>query len=125
MAPVANNKATALCAAGNNVLVDHWIQEPWWKEDLEAALTERTSTGSSPSAVHYIHVDCDLAELERREAARGDRVLGTSRWSKEHGTALQHGSGSAYDLRLNSGNQSTEQMVAAVVASMDSWGLLP
>ena len=31
---------TALCAAGNNVLADHWIQEPWWKADLEAALQE-------------------------------------------------------------------------------------
>lgn len=116
---------TALCAAGNNVLVDHWIQEPWWKADLAAALSESTTTGTPPSAVHYIHVDCGLAELERREGSRGDRVLGTSRWSKEHGTALQHGSGSTYELRLDSGNQSTEEMVAAVVANMVSWGLLP
>ena len=75
--------------------------------------------------MRYIHVDCDLAELERREGARGDRVLGTSRWSKEHGAALQHGAESTYALRLDSGAQTTEEMVAAAVASMASWGLLP
>ena len=118
-------RAQTLQSLHTNVLVDHWIQEPWWKADLAAALSESTTTGTPPSAVHYIHVDCGLAELERREGSRGDRVLGTSRWSKEHGTALQHGSGSTYELRLDSGNQSTEEMVAAVVANMVSWGLLP
>ena len=116
---------TALCSAGNNVLVDHWIQEPWWKADLDTALSESANAGSPPSTVRYIHVDCELAELERREGSRGDRVLGTSRWSKEHGAALQHGSVSEYELRLNSGKQSTDEMVTAVLTSMENWGLLP
>ena len=54
-------------------------------DDLEAALEEQP-----PLAVYFIHVDCELAELERRESSRGDRVLGTSRWSSEHGGALRH-----------------------------------
>lgn len=116
---------TALCSAGNNVLVDHWIQEPWWNTDFDAALSESARASGSPSVVRYIHVDCDLIELEQREGSRGDRVLGTSRWSKEHGDALKHGSGSQYDLCLDSGRQNTEEMVAAVLASMESWALLP
>ena len=55
-------------------------------DDLEAALEEQP-----PRAVYFIHVDCELGELERRESSRGDRVLGTSRWSSEHGGALRHG----------------------------------
>ena len=116
---------TALCAAGNNVLVDHWIQEPWWKADLDASLRESAAESAAPSAVRYIHVDCDLAELERREGSRGDRVLGTSRWSKEHGPSLKHGDGSEYELCLDSGKQTTEEMVSAVLGSMAEWELLP
>ena len=55
-------------------------------DDLQAALEEQP-----PRAVYFIHVDCELGELERRESSRGDRVLGTSRWSSEHGGALRHG----------------------------------
>lgn len=63
----------AMCGAGNNVLADHWMQEPWWRDDLTAAVQE-AGPAAGASAVHYIHVDCSLAELERRESSRGVRL---------------------------------------------------
>lgn len=107
----------AMCAAGNSLLVDHWLQEPWWAADLQEVGQACTA------AVIYIHVDCGLEELERREASRGDRVLGTARWSKEHCTSLRHGG--VWGLQLDSGSMSTEQMVAAVEAELVQRSLIP
>jgi len=55
-------------SAGNDVIVDHVLSEPWRREDLASQLT-------GLSAV-LVAVNCPLEELERREAARGDRPPG-------------------------------------------------
>ena len=112
----------AMCGAGNNLLVDHWIQEPWWGDDLRSAVAASQRQGHGPSSVYFVHVSAELSELERRERSRGDRVLGTSRWSHEHGDRLRHGEG--YALYLDSGGSSTEEMAAQVETAMQGWGLL-
>jgi chloramphenicol 3-O-phosphotransferase len=117
----------AMCGAGNNLLVDHWLQEPWWRDDLKAAIAEgqrRRQGQRGPSSVHFVHVSAAVAELERREKDRGDRVLGTSRWSSQHGEGLKHGD--SYALYLDSGRASTDEMAATVIPPFPSfvWALL-
>ncbi len=61
----------AYAAAGNNLIVEHIVETPAWMARLVAIL--------SPFDVFFVGVHCDLAELERREAARGDRPIGDAR----------------------------------------------
>jgi chloramphenicol 3-O phosphotransferase len=57
-----------LAAAGNNVIVDHVLSEPWRLRDcLELFPAEE---------VVLVGVRCPLPELERREMARADRPVG-------------------------------------------------
>ncbi|MEU5979035.1 AAA family ATPase [Streptomyces sp. NPDC047315] len=57
-----------MAAAGNNVVVDHVLSEPWRLADCLALFP--------PHRVVLVGVHCSLEELERREAARGDRPAG-------------------------------------------------
>lgn len=57
-----------MAAAGNNVVVDHIFSEPWRLRDCLALFP--------PRDVVLVGVRCPLAELERREQARGDRPWG-------------------------------------------------
>ncbi|MDT8911958.1 phosphotransferase-like protein [Amycolatopsis sp. PS_44_ISF1] len=58
----------ALASAGNDVIMDYPLSEPWRLEDLLDVLTGYDVT--------LAHVRCSAAELERRERVRGDRPLG-------------------------------------------------
>ncbi|MFG2222664.1 chloramphenicol phosphotransferase CPT family protein [Streptomyces sp. NPDC048644] len=57
-----------MAAAGNNVVVDHVLSEPWRLLDCLGLFTARD--------VVLVGVRCPLAELERRERERGDRPAG-------------------------------------------------
>lgn len=57
-----------MAAAGNNVVVDHVLSAEWRLLDCLALLDLRD--------VVFVGVRCPLAELERRERARGDRPAG-------------------------------------------------
>jgi chloramphenicol 3-O phosphotransferase len=61
----------AFAAAGNDLIVDHIIEVPAWREDLRRLL--------APHDVFLVGVQCDLDELDRREARRGDRKPGEGR----------------------------------------------
>jgi chloramphenicol 3-O phosphotransferase len=61
----------AFAGAGNDVIVDHVIETREWRERFDAVL--------SGCDVFLVGVHCPLEELERREAARGDRPLGDAR----------------------------------------------
>lgn len=61
----------AYAAAGNNLIVEHIVETPEWLARLAALL--------APFDVFFVGVHCELAELERREAARGDRPVGDAR----------------------------------------------
>ncbi|MFD6418373.1 chloramphenicol phosphotransferase CPT family protein [Streptomyces sp. NPDC060194] len=57
-----------MAAAGNAVVVDHVLSEPWRLSDCLDVL---------PAAdVFFVGVRCSLDEVVRREAARGDRESG-------------------------------------------------
>ena len=61
----------AYASAGNNLIVEHIVETPAWMARLVGIL--------SPFDVFFVGVHCTLAELERREAARGDRPIGDAR----------------------------------------------
>ncbi|MGH8931002.1 MAG: chloramphenicol phosphotransferase CPT family protein [Egibacteraceae bacterium] len=61
----------ALAAAGNDLLVDHLIEALDWRTELRGLL--------AGDDVFLVGVHCDLAEIDRREAARGDRRIGEGR----------------------------------------------
>lgn len=58
----------AFASAGNDLLVEHIIEEQSWAHDLTRLL--------SPFDVFWLGVHAPLEEIERREQARGDRTLG-------------------------------------------------
>ena len=62
---------SALAEAGNNLIVDHIIEQEQWLADLVRLL--------SPFDVFFVGVHCPLPELERRERHRGDRRPGEAR----------------------------------------------
>ena len=61
----------ALAEAGNNLIVDHIIEQEQWMPDLIRLL--------APFDVFLVGVHCPLPELERRERHRGDRRIGDAR----------------------------------------------
>ncbi len=63
--------------------------------------------------VHYVGVHCELAELERREKARGDRMIGQAR-----GQFDQVHQGMRYDLTIDTTHQSPEAAAALIAAHL-------
>ena len=61
----------AFAQAGNNLIVDHIIEQEQWLADLVELL--------APFDVFFVGVHCPLPELERRERHRGDRRPGEAR----------------------------------------------
>ncbi len=84
-----HHSLAALALSGNNVIFDHIIETRAWLAELLALL--------SGLDVFFVGVHCSLAELERREMARGDRHPGEARRDLEtvHGITT-------YDLEINS-----------------------
>jgi chloramphenicol 3-O phosphotransferase len=65
------NATLAACAeAGNDLIVEHILENEGWCETLIELL--------KPFNVYFIGVHCSLEELTRREVARGDRLLGSA-----------------------------------------------
>jgi chloramphenicol 3-O phosphotransferase len=60
-----------MAKAGSNIVADHWLWYPGWLEDCVEVL--------AGLPVLFVGVRCPLAVAERREAARGDRYLGSVR----------------------------------------------
>lgn len=79
----------AMAAAGNDVVVDHVLSEPWRLQDCLTVL--------AGTDVFLVGVHCSLEELERRERARGDRPPGLA----AHQYAIVHTHG-LYDIECDS-----------------------
>lgn len=80
----------AMVEAGNSVIVDHVLSEPWRLADCLDVL--------SPYQVLFVGVRCDVQELTRRETARGDRPSGLA--AQQYDLVHRHGD---YDLECDSG----------------------
>jgi chloramphenicol 3-O phosphotransferase len=60
-----------MAKAGNNLVADHWLWYPGWLEDCVEVL--------AGLSVLFVGVRCPLIVAEQREAARGNRFLGSVR----------------------------------------------
>lgn len=79
----------AFAGAGNNLIVEHIIDTPGWLEQLTELFR--------PFDVFFVGLHCERDELIRREAARGDRPIGSA--AQDHDTIHD---GLSYDLELHS-----------------------
>jgi chloramphenicol 3-O phosphotransferase len=93
----------ALVKAGNNVIVDHVLQETAWVRECAALL--------APYRAVLVGVHCPLGELERREAARTDRSMGLAefQFARVHAHLL-------YDLEVDTSTQSPEECAGRISA---------
>lgn len=96
------NCLSGLVSAGNNLLVDYIIES---KEQLEQ-LTKKLGRYD----VFLVGVHCPLAELERREIARGDRSIGDAKKDLETVHTF-----TSYDAEVDSCN--SPEMNAREIAS--------
>jgi chloramphenicol 3-O phosphotransferase len=93
----------AFAESGNNLIVDHIIEQEQWLADLVRLL--------APFDVFFVGVHCPLPELERRERQRGDRRPGEARrdFSTVHRWA-------EYDLEIDA-TQPTDANIARLIAT--------
>ena len=96
----------AFAKAGNNLIVDHIIEQEQWMTDLVQLL--------APFDVFFVGVHCPLPELERREWHRGDRRIGDAR--TDFHAVHQF---TEYDLDIDA-TQPTEANVARLITAWQS-----
>lgn len=78
----------AYLRAGNNLIVEHILENRAWARRLAVTLAEQD--------VFFVGLRCELGELERRERARGDRRIGDAR--RDHASVHRYG---RYDLEVD------------------------
>jgi chloramphenicol 3-O-phosphotransferase len=98
----------AMAAAGNNVIVEHVVELAQWRAELDVLL--------HGFDVFWVAVHCDLAEIDRREVARGDRTPGEGRAHVELDRIHDHGH---HDLHIDTTVGVTDALVQIVI---DEWG---
>jgi chloramphenicol 3-O phosphotransferase len=94
---------SAFAKAGNNLIVDHIIEQEQWMADLVQLL--------APFDVFFVGVHCPLPELERRERLRDDRRPGEARRDFQGVHRFTE-----YDLDIDT-TQTTEDNVARLIAA--------
>ncbi|MFE9421555.1 chloramphenicol phosphotransferase CPT family protein [Kitasatospora sp. NPDC006697] len=93
----------AMASAGNDVVVDHVLSEPWRLTDcLEVLPAEQ---------VLFVGVHCPLHELNRRERARGDRQPGAA--AQQFPVVHAHGD---YDLEVDTGSAGPRECAERIKA---------
>lgn len=95
----------AYAETGNNLIVEHIIDTPGWHQELATLL--------APFDVFFVGVHAALADLVRREAARGDRQVG----SAEHDFNTLHRD-FRYDCEVSSTGRTVDDNVTAV---LEAW----
>jgi chloramphenicol 3-O phosphotransferase len=101
------NAMVIACAdAGNDLILEHILDDPAWIETLK--------TGLQDHDVFFVGVMCPVETLTWREAARGDRPKG----SAAHDYARVH-QGRRYDLELD-GRDPAEENAERLIRSWQS-----
>ena len=96
----------ALAADGLDLLLDECMVRPDWLADWLDVL--------APFPVLLVGVHCSLAELERRERARGDRMVGQARGHHE----LVHAD-MRYDVEVDTSVSGPSECAARIKAAVD------
>lgn len=85
-----------VAACGLPLVIDYVLEAEEWVRECVESLREYD--------VLFVGIKCPLAELERREKARGDRQVGFARWQYER----VHRFGD-YDFEIDTGLNTPEQ----------------
>jgi chloramphenicol 3-O phosphotransferase len=93
----------AYASAGNSLIVEHIIETQGWMARLVQLLM--------PYDVFFVAVHCNLTELERREALRGDRPRGSAH--RDFETIHRY---ARYDLEID-GTDSCDLNVERLIAA--------
>lgn len=89
--------------AGNDMIVEHIVEEPSWARQLEELLAHLDT--------FWIGVHAPIAEIERRERERGDRRVGEAKFHlKTHRYCK-------YDLEVDT----SQPQEATVLAIVEAW----
>jgi len=91
----------ALAWSGNNIILDHVLQEKEWLEEC----VEKWDGLD----VLFVGVKCPLRIAEQREKERGDRNIGTARY--QFGRVHIH---ELYDIEMDTSVQTVEECVARI-----------
>ena len=94
----------ALTAASNDLIVEHVIEFPSWRAGLAELLAD--------TDVFFVGVHCGLAELDRRERARGDRRPGEGRAHVLENKIHTFG---PYDFEVDTTGGVTSELVSSVI----------
>jgi len=97
----------ALAGAGNDLIVEHIIEFPSWRDEIAGVLTELDA--------FLVGVHCDLREIDRRERERGDRRIGEGR---THVTVDRIHTFGPYDLDIDTTGGITPALTRSV---LDAW----
>ena len=97
----------AMASAGNHLIIADVITEPLMHSYVEALAEQR---------VFLVGLHCSLEELERREKARGDRLVGSAQiqYQRVHQPGI-------YDLELHSDAGSPEQCAETIETALQEW----
>ena len=100
----------SFAAAGNDLLVEHIVEEQSWADELKGILR--------PFDVFWVGVHTSVAELERRERVRGDRTIGEALYHLKTHTFCR------YDFEVDSTKPASDtagEVVRAWRSRADSW----
>ena len=95
-----------MAKAGNNIVMDHVLSEPWRLSDLLAVMVDID--------VVFVGVHCSVADLNEREALRGDRTVGIA--ASQVASVHTHG---LYDIEVSTGVATVEDCSAHIRAYLD------
>jgi len=96
-----------MAKAGNDIVMDHVLSEPWRLDDLLAVMVGID--------VVFVGVHCSLADLNARETLRGDRAVGIA-----VGQVANVHSHSLYDLEVDTSVGTVETCSAQIRAYLNS-----
>jgi chloramphenicol 3-O phosphotransferase len=107
MASGFHRSLPALATTGLPLIVDHVLQESEWLQECVAALAH--------AQVWFVGVRCPLAELERREQARANRMPGLARYQfpRVHRHEL-------YDLEVDTSQLTAEECAQRIHEALRS-----
>jgi chloramphenicol 3-O phosphotransferase len=102
-----HRSVAGLAQAGNNVIVDHVLQEEGWLPECVACWEGLD--------VLFVGVRCPLEVAEKREQERGDREVGTARYQYErvHAHAV-------YDAEVDTSVLSVDECVERIARLVEN-----
>ena len=100
-----HRSVAGMAAAGNNVVVDHVLTQPWRLQDCLTLFT--------PQDVVFVGVTCPLDEVQRREQERGDRDLGLA--ARQFDQVHRHG---IYDIECDTSVSTPSECAESITASL-------